>query len=220
VELFHTHRWDLAPADAIETQRSLMKLVVVEPLPVGINLVGGVDVGFRGEMARAAVVVLDYPSLVVLETAVAELVTPFPYVPGLLSFREIPVILEAMQRLKTLPDAWLVDGQGIAHPRRFGLASHLGVLLEKPTVGCAKSVLIGKPGPLGEVPGSHADLVVSGEVVGAALRSRLNCKPLIVSIGHRTNLRDALQLVTGCLQGHRLPEPSREAHRLASRWAG
>ena len=216
MDLFHSHPWDLEVDEAIRLQQELRSLVTYEPLPQQISTIGGVDVGFRNEKARAAVVVLKYPSMQLLDLALAEVEIPFPYVPGLLSFREMPAILAALEMLGTLPDVLMVDGQGIAHPRRFGIASHLGVLLEKPTIGCAKSVLTGKFSNLGEKPGSRADLLAGDEVIGIALRSRLKSKPLIISVGHRVTLVEAVRLVEECLRGYRLPEPTRRAHMLAS----
>jgi len=138
-----------------------------------------------------------------------------PYIPGLLSFRESPLILAACQRLTVTPDLILVDGQGIAHPRRIGLASHLGLFLDTPTIGCAKSLLCGSHETLPEKPGSYAELVDTGETIGAALRTRLGVKPVYVSIGHKVDLRTALHWAMECCRGYRLPEPTRLAHLAA-----
>jgi deoxyribonuclease V len=217
LKLAHTHPWDLSPAEAIHLQEVLRTRVVEQPLNLqDLQTVGGVDVGFPGDQARAAVVVLSFPSLQLLDTSVAEVPVPFPYVPGLLSFRETPAILAALQQLESLPDAILCDGQGLAHPRRFGIACHLGVLLDLPTLGVAKSILVGRSGHLGEEPGSTAELKAGEEVVGAALRTRQAVKPVYVSIGNRIDLSSALELVMACNRGYRLPEPTRLADRLAS----
>lgn len=171
---------------------------------------------YRGGQARAAVVVLDYSTLQAVEQIVVETPISFPYVPGLLAFREAPAVLAALERLRSAPDLLMVDGQGLAHPRRFGLASHLGVLLDWPTIGCAKSVLMGHYDPPGNVPGSQAELREKGEVIGAAVRTRRGASPVIVSAGHRVDLTSAIRVVLDCARGYRLPEPARLAHRLAS----
>lgn len=218
LELNISHPWDLTPEEAIRLQQELRSKVIVEPLALEkIRYVGGVDVGFREELTRAAVVVLAYPSLQLVEHAIAEIPTTFPYVPGLLSFRETPAILAALQELKTLPDILVCDGQGLAHPRRFGIACHIGVLLDRPALGCAKSILVGKVGELGEAPGSTSEMKVGKEVVGAAVRTRQGVKPVYISVGNRVDLPSAVRLVLACTRGYRLPEPTRLADRVASR---
>ena len=164
----------------------------------------------------AAVVVLEYPGMELVETSVVTDRIELPYVPGLLSFREIPLTLKAFERLKTVPDLVLVDGQGVAHPRRIGLASHLGLCLDIPTIGCAKSRLCGEHGEPGWERGSMAALYDAGEQIGAVLRSKDGVKPLFVSTGHRIDLEDAVHWVLECCRGYRLPQPSRLAH-LASK---
>lgn len=210
------HPWNLEPSQAVALQQSLRGRVRAEPLRGDIASIGGVDVGVLNGLGRAAVVRLDYASLRPIETAVATEEISFPYIPGLLSFREVPVILKAFEKLSVLPDVFIVDGHGVAHPRRFGIASHLGVILDKPTIGCAKSVLVGSYEYLGEEMGSQAELIDGGEVVGVALRTRRGCKPVIVSIGHRVNLLSAIGLIMATVRGYRLPEPCRLAHRFAS----
>ncbi len=158
---------------------------------------------------------LSYPDLRPLDQAVATAKLTFPYVPGLLSFRESPLVLAALGRLRVQPDLLMVDGQGYAHPRRFGIACHLGLLTDKPAIGCAKSVLVGKFENLGESPGDQAPLVHRGEIVGAALRTKPRTNPLIVSIGHKIDLPTAIGFVQACLRGYRLPETTRAAHQLA-----
>ncbi len=212
------HRWDVSPDEAVEIQRELAQQVVMRDEMGRVRHVAGVDVGFEGEAnktARAAVVVLRYPSLAPVEVAVARMPVVFPYIPGLLSFREIPVVLRAFDRLKIVPDVVLADGQGRAHPRRLGFASHLGLVTGLPTIGCAKSRLIGSaPEPRNEA-GAWAELTDRGEIIGAVLRTRVNCKPLYISVGHRVNLARAIELVLGCCRGYRLPETTRYAHRAA-----
>jgi len=178
--------------------------------------VAGVDIGIQGQRARGAVVVLAWPGLEEIERAVAEQPVSFPYVPGLLGFREVPCLIEAFERLRTRPDVALVDGQGRAHPRRFGLACHLGVALDLPTVGVGKSRLVGQHREPGTRRGSRAQLVHQGEVIGAVVRTRDGVKPVYVSIGHRVDLETAVRLVLQSTTRFRLPEPIRAAHRAAA----
>lgn len=183
-----------------------------------VRRVAGIDVGFEddGAIARAAVVVLDFPSLAPREQAVARRKTRFPYVPGYLSFRETPVVLAALDRLRRRPDLLLCDAQGYAHPRRFGLACHLGVLVDIPSIGVAKSRLIGEHGRLASRRGAWAALMDEEELIGAVLRTRAGVRPLYVSIGHRISLPTAIDYVLRCTPRYRLPETTRQAHRLAS----
>lgn len=214
-----SHRWDLMPEGAIQLQRNLASMVSVSPLAdAAIQRVGGVDVGFpRGrEIARASVAVFEYPGMDGLDHASVDVPITFPYVPGLLSFREIPAIFAALEKLTILPDLLITDGHGYAHPRRFGLACHLGVCLDLPTIGCAKSILVGEYGNLGESRGSCADLVDGEEIVGAALRTRDGVKPVFVSVGHNVDLPSAVRIILNCGGGYRLPKPTLWAHRLAS----
>ena len=175
----------------------------------------GVDVSVRGDRAIAAVVVLRLDDLEIVEVALERQRVPFPYVPGLLSFRECPSILAALKKLTIQPDLLLVDGQGIAHPRRFGLASHLGVLLDTATIGCAKSRYIGTHDQPDQEAGCYTDLFDGKELVGAVLRTRTDVKPLYISVGHKIDLPAALDLVLECCAGYRLPEPTRRAHQAA-----
>lgn len=200
-------------------QQELRQYVLTrDDLPASIGTVAGVDVGFveGGSITRAAVAVLDYPGLNLIDHSVAYLPTRFPYVPGLLSFREIPAVLAALEQLKALPDLILCDGQGYAHPRRFGIACHLGVLTGLPTVGVGKSRLIGSYSALPIERGDWVPLEDKGEVIGAVLRSRAGVQPIFVSIGHRVSLPTALAWVMRCMTRYRLPETTRHAHRLAS----
>lgn len=183
-----------------------------------VSRVAGVDVGFEdgGRTTRAAVAVLSFPGLELTESSIVRSPTRFPYVPGLLSFREAPAVLEAMQRLKTAPDLILCDGQGIAHPRRLGIASHIGLLANIPSVGVAKTRLIGKHEEVPNERGAWVPLMDRGETIGAVLRTRKGVKPLYISIGHRVSLEGAIRWVMACLTRYRLPETTRWAHRLAS----
>ena len=210
------HRWDLTPEEAIALQSRLRKRVQTTNgfAPDAIKSVAGIDVSLKGE-GQAAVVVLSFPDLRPLDRAVATAKLTFPYVPGLLSFRESPLVLAAFEKLTVSPDVLLVDGQGYAHPRRFGIACHLGVLLDRPAVGVAKSVLVGRYENPGDQPGDGAPLVHRDEVVGAAVRTKPRTNPLIVSVGHKIDLPTAVAFVLRCVRGYRLPEPTRAAHNLA-----
>lgn len=181
------------------------------------RFIAGVDIsaGSRQAQARGAVVIFNYPELKLVEKVVVEGSLDFPYIPGLLSFREMPLVLEAFKRVRIAPDLVLVDGQGLAHPRRMGIACHLGLFLDRPTIGCAKSRLWGAHQEPGEQPGERAWLVDNGEVIGAALRTRAGVKPVYVSVGHKIDLETAIFWVLNCLRGYRLPEPTRLAHQAA-----
>lgn len=211
------HYWDVSHGQAKALQVSLAKKVVTEGEDTNPHLVAGVDISSpdsRG-VAQGAVVVLNYPELNLMEVKTVEREVTFPYIPGLLSFREAPLILAACEELSSVPDLVLVDGQGIAHPRRFGLASHLGLFLDVPTIGCAKSILCGAHELVGEKVGSYAELVDNGQVIGAALRTRIGVKPIYVSIGHKIGLSSAIKWVLNCCRDYRLPEPTRLAHLAA-----
>jgi len=218
VKIKKLHRWDVNFAQAKEIQLGMAGEVMADNNEdINPLLVAGVDVSFprlQG-IARGVVVVLSYPALDIVEVEQAEARPAIPYIPGLLSFRECPVILAACEKLYNTPDLVLVDGQGIAHPRRLGLAAHLGLFLDVPTIGCAKSILCGRHEPVGEEVGSHAELVDKGEVIGAALRTKVGTKPIYVSIGHKINLVSALYWVMKSCHGYRLPEPTRLAHLAA-----
>lgn len=180
--------------------------------------IGGADVGFEqgGEITRAALVILEYPSLQLVEHRVARIATTMPYIPGYLSFREYPALMAAWQQLEHRPDLLMVDGQGIAHPRRLGVASHFGLLVDVPTLGVAKSRLCGAFEPLADEPGASQPLMDKGEQIGFVLRSKIRCNPLFISPGHRMSPATALSLVESCLKGYRLPEPTRWADAVAS----
>ena len=217
MKIHQLHDWKMNPSQAIELQRELAKQVSTYSEVLTPELIAGVDVSIPRNSSKgiAAVVVLDFPELKVIEIQRVEAELSLPYIPGLLSFRECPVILEACSSLKNTPDLFMVDGQGIAHPRRLGLASHLGLFLDVPSIGCAKSILCGTQDPLAGEAGSFAYIVDQGEVIGAALRTRLNIKPVYVSIGHKIDIENALYWVGKCCRGYRLPEPTRLAHQAA-----
>jgi len=212
------HPWDVSPKEAIAIQESLLNRLVLHDDFGAIKTVAGVDVGFEenNTITRAAIAVLDFKSLELIESAIARRPTTFPYVPGLLSFREIPAVLQAMLELKQTPDLLLCDGQGVAHPRRFGIAAHLGLLTDIPAVGVAKSRLIGTHGDVPLEKGSHVPLMNKGEQIGVVLRTRTNVKPLFISPGHRVGMKSAIDFVMRCTTRYRLPETTRWAHKLAS----
>jgi deoxyribonuclease V len=214
----YSHPWPDTAAAARLIQEALAPRVIRKDKLGRVKQVAGVDVGFEdsGKTTRAAVVVLSFPDLVPIDQAIFRCPTRFPYVPGYLSFREVPAVLEALHLLASEPDLILCDGQGLAHPRRFGLACHLGVLTDIPSIGVAKSRLIGEHGPLPPGKGSWVPLTDKGETIGAVLRTRDNVSPVYVSIGHRISLASAIDYVLRCTPRYRLPETTRQAHRLAS----
>lgn len=218
VKVSPLHSWQVTVAEAEEIQRRLASQVSRRNEVDAPRLVAGVDISppdGRG-MAKGVVVVLRLPDLTLVERRVMEQRISFPYVPGFLSFRETPLILAACEGLTLTPDLFIADAQGIAHPRRLGLASHLGLLLDIPTIGCAKSILCGRHGELGAEPGSYAYLFDGSEVIGAALRTKRGTKPVYVSIGHKVDLDTAIHWVMACCRGYRLPEPTRLAHLAAA----
>ncbi len=212
------HDWDVSVQQAMEIQRRLAKMVVTQNDIQNPRLIAGVDVSVnRPGEATAAAVVLSYSELNVVESAVAKGKVNFPYIPGLLSFREVPLTLEVCKKLTSSPDLVMVDGQGIAHPRRLGLASHLGLFLKVPTIGCAKSPLFGKYQLPSDAQGSYNEITDGeGNVIGAVLRTKFGVKPLFISVGHKIGLVSAIHWVLQCCRGYRLPEPTRLAH-LASK---
>lgn len=213
-----THDWELTPAAARALQASLADQVVRSDAFGAVETVAGIDIGFEdgGRTTRAAVAVLRLPALAPVEEAIVRRPTAFPYVPGLLSFREIPGALDALATLRATPDLLVCDGQGYAHPRRFGLACHLGWLLDTPCIGVAKSRLLGRFDEPAAARGAWTPLRDTDQTVGAALRTRAGAKPVFVSIGHRVGLASAIRLTLTCTGRYRLPETTRAAHRLAS----
>ncbi|MBE9143751.1 deoxyribonuclease V [Planktothrix mougeotii] len=210
--------WPTTVEEAMVIQNQLKSLVRTTDELETVKYVAGVDVGFKQNytISQAAVAVLSFPDLSVQETAIAQRSTTFPYIPGFLSFREVPVILDVLEKLTITPDLIICDGQGIAHPRRFGLACHLGVLIDQPTIGAAKSLLIGKHDDLPAEKGSWTPLQDKGEIIGAVLRSRTNVRPLYISPGHRISLETSIDYVLKCITQYRLPETTRWADKLAS----
>jgi deoxyribonuclease V len=214
------HEWSVTPREAIELQKQLRERVRIAPLRKKVRTVAGADISFNKfePTVYAGVVVLALPSLEVIEEVGVVSETKFPYVPGLLSFRETPSVLEAWAKLKTEPDAVMFDGQGIAHPRRVGIASHVGLLIERPTFGCAKSVLVGKYEEPALERGSWSPMIdpKNGETIGAALRTKTRTQPIYVSPGHLIDLEGAIKLTLACDGGYRQPEPTRRAHLLVN----
>jgi deoxyribonuclease V len=210
------HRWDVSIDEAMAIQQRLRSLVVRENGfdPTQVGAIAGIDASYR-EKAHAAIVILALPDLEVVEQVVAEREAPFPYVPGLLAFREAPAVLDAIQKLTTRPDLLMFDGQGIAHPRRLGIAAHLGVYLGMPSIGCAKSRLIGQYEEPGPQAGDSSPLMAGREQIGVVMRSKPRTNPLFISVGHLIDLPTAVSFVAQTLRGYRLPEPTRLADRLA-----
>lgn len=211
------HAWDVTVEEAIEIQEELRHQVIKSDQLGTVRYVAGVDADFinRGSITRAAVAVLSYPELELCDQAVVRRPTNFPYMPGLLSFREIPALLDALEQLTILPDLLLCDGQGLAHPRRFGLGCHLGLITNIPTIGVAKKRFIGQHEPVPAQRGSWQPLRHQEEIIGAALRSRTNVNPLYVSIGHRISLETAIKYALACAPNYRLPETTRIADQIA-----
>jgi len=216
LDLHHAHPWDVSPKEAVAIQRRLAPLVREEPVEWdAIQTVAGLDVSVRGDQVRSAVVVMNTRTMEVVSHAIWEGPVAFPYVPGLLSFREVPAILPALRQLDVLPDVLMLDAHGRAHPRRFGLACHLGVLLDRPALGVGKTVFVGTHNELATEKGHSVELVHRDETVGVVLRTRTRVKPVYVSVGHRMTLEDASSLALRCATRYKLPEPTRLAHLLS-----
>ncbi|MEN3026287.1 MAG: deoxyribonuclease V [Chlorobiota bacterium] len=214
----HTAQWKVSVEEAIELQRQWARQVCRErQLPDTVSIVAGLDAAYDGKNIYGVAVSLRLPSLEVVESTITICPEEFPYIPGLLSFREAPALLGALQLLRIRPDVILCDGQGIAHPRRFGIASHIGVLADIPSIGCAKSLLCGQAEHPADTIGATAPVWDRGEVIAFALRTRSRARPVYVSIGHRVDLHSAVEVVLECCRGYRLPEPIRLADLLSKR---
>jgi deoxyribonuclease V len=213
------HEWNLPIPEAIALQHQLAKQIILQDHVGEVKYVAGVDMAINEEheMARAAVVLLTYPALEIIEKHVYEEPVRMPYIPGLLSFREAPSVLGAVGKLRQRPDLVMVDGQGIAHPRGIGIASHLGLWLQLPTIGCAKSILIGRydKAELKEETGSWVPLIHKQETIGAVVRTRTRVNPMIISPGHLISLKTSIRYALACSKGYRLPEPTRQADKLS-----
>ncbi len=220
MKIFKRHKWDLSPKEAIELQKQLADEIIDDsPLDLAnIRYVAGVDVSVKNNVSQSAVVVLSFPELEVIEISRAKLPTTFPYVPGLLSFREGAVLIEAFRQLKQEPDVLIFDGMGRIHPRKIGIASHMGLWLQKPTIGCGKNHLVGNYETPDLEKGSYSTLTYKGETLGVVLRTRTNVKPVYISVGHLADLETSIQLVLACTPKYRLPRPIREAHNAAGEY--
>jgi len=220
------HLWNISAAEAITLQKTLAAQIIHDrPLDLtAIRLVAGVDVSVKPvanglDMSQAAIAVLEFPSLTLVEAALAIMPTPFPYIPGLLSFREAPVILQAVEKLTTSPDVYVFDGMGRAHPRRIGIASHVGLWLNKPTIGCGKTLLTGHYTDPPAERGAWSPLIDREEVIGAVVRTRATAKPVYISVGHLADLPTSIELIMRCTTKYRLPETTRAAHHAAGEFS-
>ena len=214
------HSWRVDYKKAIQIQENLRELLTFEKYTGKIQTIAGTDVSYDKHSGRfyAGVVVFKLnKQLELIEEATAVGKARFPYIPGLLSFREAPILLMAFRKLKNNPDIVLFDGQGIAHPRHFGLASHMGLILDKPSIGCAKSRLVGEYGSVENTAGAYSKLIYENKIVGVVLRTKKNTKPVFISPGHRTNLTFAIRIVLKTCCGYRIPEPTRQAHLLVNK---
>lgn len=213
--LYHPHPWNVSPAEAVAIQRDLAGKVRIEPLAGDIRHIAGVDVSVRGSRVQTAIVVLEIATLQLVDKAIWHGDVQFPYIPGLLSFREMPAILPALEQLSITPDVFMTDSQGLAHPRRMGLACHFGVLLDRPAFGVAKTRYIGRYEEPGMAKGDRSRLEDRDELIGAVVRTRANVKPVFVSAGHRVTLDDAIRLTMDTTTRYKIPEPTRLAHKYS-----
>jgi len=218
MKIHRLHDWNLSYQEAVQVQKKLVKKLKLSPLKKKAYLVAGADISFskKDPTLYAGVVVMRLPTLEIVETSTIKGRTSFPYIPGLLAFREIPVLLKAFQKLKNVPDVIMCDGQGIAHPRGLGLASHLGLILKTPTIGCAKTRLVGDYKKPARRQGAQKRLLYKGRRVGCVFRSQKNVKPLFISPGHLIDFSDSVKVIRQCMSHYRLPEPTRRAHGLVN----
>ena len=215
------HAWNVGYKKAVEIQERLKKSIILKGSAKNCKLIAGADVSYtkESEIFYASVVVFNLQTMERVEEVTASGKVDFPYIPGLLSFRESPILLKAFAKIKSEPDVIILDAQGIAHPRGIGLASHIGLLLDKPSIGCAKTRLIGEYNEMSREAGSHSQLTIQGKVVGAVLRTRKNVKPVFVSPGHKVDVNTSIELILKSCRGYRLPEPVRQAHNLVKKTA-
>src|SRR3990167_7593305 len=215
------HPWNVGYKKAVEIQENLKKSIILKGSAKNCKLIAGADVSYtkKSELFYASVVVFKLQTMERVEEVTASGMVSFPYIPGLLSFRESPILLKAFAKIKSGPDVIILDAQGIAHPRGIGLASHIGLLLNKPSIGCAKTRLIGEYNEVGGEAGCHSPLTIKEKIVGAVLRTRKNIKPVFVSPGHKIDLNTSIDLVLQSCCGYRLPEPIRQAHNLVKKTA-
>lgn len=216
------HAWDVSISEATEIQKNLQSSVRTEPLLVNVQTIAGADISFsRGsDVFSACFAVLSYPDLIEVDRSFFQMRVTFPYVPGYLSFREVPALAEAYKKLSIKPDLIMMDGQGIAHPRRLGVATHLGLVLDMPTIGCAKSLLYGVGAEPADEHGSIEYLHDKKDdtIIGARVRTKVRCKPLIISAGHKITLEESISFVLTTLRGYRIPEPTRRTHNLVNQF--
>jgi len=221
MKIQHLHSWDASYKKAVGLQQRLKERIILHDndFPARIKTIAGADISYsrQSDLFFAAVVLLEYPIMAVIEEACFIERVSFPYIPGLLSFREGPAVLKAFENLHNVPDVVIFDGQGIAHPRGIGLASHMGLFLDIPAIGCAKKRLVGEYGEVGNEVGDYADLILDDQVVGTAVRTKKKVKPVFVSPGHKISLSRAVEVVLSCCRGYRLPEPVRMAHLAVNR---
>lgn len=208
----------LSPSEAIALQQELRQKITLKPLEKPVSTIAGADISFNkySTTVYAGIVVLSFPDLQVIDKASVTDTTEFPYIPGLLAFREVPALSKAWEKLSTKPDVLVLDGHGIAHPRRMGIATHFGVVMQTPTLGCAKSLLTGRFNEPDNEPGSYTDLVHQNEVIGKVLRTKKNCKPVFVSPGNLITMEESIDLILQCIRKYRIPEPTRLAHNYVN----
>lgn len=209
----------VSPSEAISIQKDLRSQVQLVPLQQEVKILAGADISFNkySDIVYAGIILLRFPTMEVLDSATVVTKTSFPYIPGLLAFREVPALLEAWQKLSQKPDVLVLDGHGTAHPRRVGVASHFGILEDVATIGCAKSLLAGSFEMPANIPFSESPLVHREETIGTALRTKPNCKPVFISPGHRITLPESVDIIKQCTRKYRIPEPTRLAHLLVNK---
>lgn len=212
------HNWNLSPKEAIVLQKNLSEKIILKNKFKNIRLIAGADMAIdeHRNLGVAGIIIYSYPDLKEIERCFAKAEIKFPYVPGLLAFREAPILTKAFTKLRYIPDVVIFDGQGIAHPRGLGIASHMGLILGRPTIGCAKSRLVGEHKEPGKNPGDWTPLNYKNKVIGAVLRTRKNVKPVFISPGHLIDLKTSIKIVVSCLDGVRIPKPTREADKFVA----
>jgi len=213
------HSWNVTYEESIKIQKDLSSKVIIQPFNSELNLIAGADVSYskNSNLFFAGVVLLQLPNMDIIEESIAQGEVNFPYIPGLLSFRESPILIKAFENLSITPDVVMIDGQGIAHPRGLGIASHIGLLLDIPTIGCAKNILVGRYDEPGIDAGNHSQIIFNGKTIGAALRTKRNVSPVFISPGHKMDIASATEVVMKTCRGYRIPEPTRQAHLLVNR---